>query len=159
MSIFAFSTSLFVAPAEFGLIRPRGAIALSRSNPPHPDFPLSIKPTSPHPTAGLPTTPLSFVVLASFLAPQHCAVRLQCTIEDDVQERLLNKLGKDAFPFHLDFPPHSPNSVTLVTSTVSPLLPSPIIIISPYDHNPRHREGRMQESHVGLSTMSGGWSR
>ena len=24
------------------------------------------------------------------------------------QERLLSKLGKDAFPFHLDFPPHSP---------------------------------------------------
>merc|ERR1712032_1528505 len=30
-----------------------------------------------------------------------------------LQERLLSKLGKDAFPFHLDFPPHSPNSVTL----------------------------------------------
>ena len=34
---------------------------------------------------------------------------------NDDQERLLSKLGKDAFPFHLDFPPHSPNSVTLVT--------------------------------------------
>jgi len=30
-----------------------------------------------------------------------------------LQERLLSKLGKDAFPFHLNFPPHSPNSVTL----------------------------------------------
>merc|ERR1712106_344316 len=30
-----------------------------------------------------------------------------------LQERLVNKLGKNAFPFHLEFPPHSPTSVTL----------------------------------------------
>jgi len=30
-----------------------------------------------------------------------------------LQERLLSKLGKDAFPFHLEFPNHSPNSVLL----------------------------------------------
>ena len=36
----------------------------------------------------------------------------------------------------------------------------PIVAIpNHHHHNPRHREGRMQESHVGLSTMSGGWSR
>ena len=30
-----------------------------------------------------------------------------------LQERLLSKLGKNAFPFHLSFPPNSPTSVTL----------------------------------------------
>ena len=30
-----------------------------------------------------------------------------------LQERLLNKLGKSAFPFHLSFPPNSPTSVSL----------------------------------------------
>jgi len=30
-----------------------------------------------------------------------------------LQERLIAKLGKNAFPFHLDFPLHSPTSVTL----------------------------------------------
>lgn len=30
-----------------------------------------------------------------------------------LQERLLTKLGKNAYPFHLEFPTHSPNSVTL----------------------------------------------
>jgi len=30
-----------------------------------------------------------------------------------LQERLVSKLGKNAFPFHLEFPVHSPTSVTL----------------------------------------------
>jgi len=33
-----------------------------------------------------------------------------------LQERLLSKLGKNAFPFHLSFPPNSPTSVTLQAS-------------------------------------------
>ena len=45
------------------------------------------------------------------------------------QERLLSKLGKDAFPFHLDFPPHSPNSVTLVTIIILIIITTMITII------------------------------
>ena len=30
-----------------------------------------------------------------------------------LQDRLISKLGKNAFPFHLEFPVHSPTSVTL----------------------------------------------
>ena len=33
-----------------------------------------------------------------------------------LQERLLSKLGKNAFPFHLSFPQNSPTSVTLQPS-------------------------------------------
>jgi len=34
-----------------------------------------------------------------------------------LQERLLSKLGKNSFPFHLDFPQHSPTSVSLTMNS------------------------------------------
>ena len=46
---------------------------------------------------------------------QYCKLVLFCVLKL-VQERLLTKLGKNAYPFHLEFPTHSPNSVTLVLS-------------------------------------------
>ena len=43
----------------------------------------------------------------------HSRIIVETPVSMPYQERLVSKLGKNAFPFHLDFPVHSPTSVTL----------------------------------------------
>ena len=65
-----------------------------------------------------------------------------------LQERLLSKLGKDAFPFHLEFPNHSPNSVLLVLPSLPSLYPnsynflSEDISVYPLHFLPKKRSGK-----------------